>query len=95
MSDSVLLYVGESRDVGVDFVLQPEIVAMQTITSASVSVTPSGLSIGSASISGTVVETIVAPVSGNAGTSYDVQFTATTNRGRIMIGCVNVVIEVC
>ncbi len=75
-------YIGESRVYGMDFSLQPEWIAGETLSSCSVTTTGTGLTIGTPSI--TTSKVLVLLSDGVAGTLYPLLFTATTNSGHIL-----------
>ncbi len=78
----------EVRDFFEDFQAYEELRSVadggeaQTISSCSVSATPSGLTIGTAAVSGTKVVATIS--SGTADTTYDVRFTAVTSGGKTL-----------
>ncbi len=74
----------EVRTGSLDFKNFPEIVAGDTLsTVTSVAATPAGLTLGSGSISGTQVQTLMS--SGTDGVLYTITATAVTTGGKTLV----------
>ena len=76
--------VAEAFPVGLTYV-SPDLATAETIASATVAVTPSGLTLGAVTISTTTLasDTVSAPASGGtAGVEYTVLFTVVTSGGK-------------
>jgi hypothetical protein len=74
----------ESRTYWMDFGNQPEVQGGQTLSSPSVSGSPSGLTITGAAVSGNKVQATVA--GGTDGTLYQLSFQCATSGGATLVG---------
>jgi len=93
MATTLLKYNTEIRTFAFNYEEMPEIVAGQTLASATITATPAGLTIGTPSISGGKVFFVV--TGGTAGVTYDIQCLATTSSGSKLLGCGLLAVESC
>lgn len=93
MPTTLLKYDDEVRQYDVDFSLQPEIASGATIASATVTSSPSGLTVGSPSISGSKVKFQLS--SGAPGVTYTIEVLATLNTNYVLEGCVKLYVQEC
>ncbi len=78
-------YAAEARQYILDFSQMPEIVGGDTLASVtSVTATPSGLTVGTGSISGATV--LVELSGGTSGTLYSVEAVVATTAGWVLAG---------
>lgn len=84
MANSLVKLPGDSRLYQIDFSNIDEILDGQTISSATVTATPSGLTLGSPTISGEAL-VIVAIHGGTAGTLYQLKVTANVSGGSVYV----------
>ena len=84
----------EIRTYAFDFSEVSEILAGQTLTGTpTVSGSPSGLTFGSPSISGSKVN--VAISAGSDGTTYEITMTVTTSGSATLVGCGRLKVAAC
>jgi hypothetical protein len=69
------------------FADEPEIVAGEVIVGASVLSNPTSLTIGSVTINDAGNQVAVRLLGGNDGTRYEVECTATTDAGNVLVAC--------
>lgn len=95
--EDIVVSTGEYKPLGFEFEDDPSIRAGATISSAgSFSASPSGLTIGSSSISGTKVSAFFTmPAAGSGDAEYCIKVSVTLSTGAILRGCGRLIVKDC